>query len=310
MPDRIFATRRAVADRLGIAHYVFDHARPVQGFGHGCFRRRIYGRPDTQFPACSAIWELNLPICCNCPGNWVPTVWRPVIMCAALRLRAAQNCTGRSTPRATRAISCLQTTQDQLDYLRFPLGDMPKTQVREIAEEMGLAVAFKPDSQDICFVPDGDYASVVRTLRPEADDDGEIAHIDGTIMGRHKGLIHYTVGQRKGLEIGGQAEPLYVIRLEPEAKRVIVGPKAALAVGSVSLRRHQLDRRRPMSARSRSRSARWAKPTHPPGWKGKSCNFTIRNLAWLRARQRSSITRNGYWAAAGSTAPQRLHNNG
>ena len=96
---------------------------------------------------------------------------------------------------------------------------------------MGLAVAFKPDSQDICFVPDGDYASVVRKLRPEADDDGEIIHIDGNIMGRHKGLIHYTVGQRRGLEIGGQEEPLYVIRLEPEAGRVVVGPKASARRG-------------------------------------------------------------------------------
>jgi len=128
------------------------------------------------------------------------------------------------------------TTQDQLDYLRFPLGDLPKPQVREIAEEMGLAVAFKPDSQDICFVPDGDYASVVRKLRPEADDDGEIVHLNGEVLGRHKGMIHYTVGQRKGLDIGGQPEPLYVIRLDPKTKRVFVGPKAALAVASATLR--------------------------------------------------------------------------
>ena len=153
------------------------------------------------------------------------------------------------------------TTQDQLDYLRFPLGDMPKSQVREISEEMGLAVAFKPDSQDICFVPDGDYAKVVRKLRPDADDDGEIVHIDGTVMGRHKGLIHYTVGQRKGLEIGGQAEPLYVIRIEPETKRVFVGPKQALAVASATLRDINWiggDFEGPLQVKVRS----MAKPTH------------------------------------------------
>ena len=122
------------------------------------------------------------------------------------------------------------TTQDQLDYLRFPLGGMPKPQVRAIAQEMGLIVAMKPDSQDICFVPDGDYASVVRKIRPDAEIGGDIVHLDGRVLGQHKGLIHYTIGQRKGLEVGGQPVPLYVIRLDPATQRVIVGPRAALAV--------------------------------------------------------------------------------
>jgi len=127
------------------------------------------------------------------------------------------------------------TSRDQLDYLRFPLGGMDKGAVRALAGEIGLSVAFKPDSQDICFVPDGDYAAVVRKLRPEADTAGEIVHVDGRVLGQHRGLIHFTVGQRKGLEIGGQAEPLYVVRLEPERRRVIAGPRAALAVTSARL---------------------------------------------------------------------------
>jgi tRNA-specific 2-thiouridylase len=107
---------------------------------------------------------------------------------------------------------------------------MPKPHVRAIAQEMGLIVAMKPDSQDICFVPDGDYASVVRKIRPDAEIGGDIVHLDGRILGQHKGLIHYTVGQRKGLEVGGQPVPLYVIRLDAATQRVIVGPRAALAV--------------------------------------------------------------------------------
>jgi tRNA-specific 2-thiouridylase len=127
------------------------------------------------------------------------------------------------------------TTSEQLAYLRFPLGGMPKPEVRAIAQEMGLIVANKPDSQDICFVPEGDYASVVRKIRPEAETDGPIVDMEGRALGRHRGLIHYTVGQRRGLEIGGLPEPLYVIRLEPEEQRVVVGPKSALAVSAARL---------------------------------------------------------------------------
>ena len=127
------------------------------------------------------------------------------------------------------------TTRDQLDYLRFPLGDMPKAAVREIARELKLVVADKPDSQDICFVPDGDYARVVEKVRPEAAQGGEIVDRDGRVLGVHRGLIHFTVGQRRGLEIGGQPEPLYVLRLEPEHRRVVVGPKSALAVRAARL---------------------------------------------------------------------------
>jgi len=127
------------------------------------------------------------------------------------------------------------TTQDQLDYCRFPLGALPKARVREIAAELGLGVATKPDSQDICFVPDGDYAGLVRKLRPEAETAGEIVDLAGRVLGRHRGLIHFTVGQRRGLEIGGAPEPLYVVRLDLESRRVVVGPRRALAVSAARL---------------------------------------------------------------------------
>ena len=120
------------------------------------------------------------------------------------------------------------TTPEQLRFLRFPLGSLPsKSATRTLAEQYGLPVARKPDSQDICFVPDGSYASVIERLRPEASEPGDIVHIDGRKLGTHRGIIHYTVGQRRGLGIGG-GEPLYVVRLDPENCTVVVGPREAL----------------------------------------------------------------------------------
>ena len=130
------------------------------------------------------------------------------------------------------------TTQDQLDFLRFPLGDMTKMDTRALATEYGLSVADKPDSQDICFVPDGDYAKIVTKLRPHAIDPGKIVHLDGRILGDHQGIIHYTVGQRKGLGLGGaetQGDPLFVVALKPEQQQVVVGPRDALARDTVML---------------------------------------------------------------------------
>ena len=121
------------------------------------------------------------------------------------------------------------TTREQLDFLRFPLGGLTKPETRALAERFGLAVADKPDSQDICFVPNGSYSKVVERLRPGALDPGEIVGLDGQVLGEHQGIINFTIGQRRGIGIGGTAEPLYVVRLEPEARRVVVGPKAALA---------------------------------------------------------------------------------
>lgn len=127
------------------------------------------------------------------------------------------------------------TTQEQLDYLRFPLGGMTKDAVRDIARDMGLVVAEKSDSQDICFVPNGNYAQIIQKLRPEAIDPGDIVHMDGRVLGQHNGIIHFTIGQRRGLGIS-VGEPLYVVKLDPEQKRVIVGPYDALATRAVKLK--------------------------------------------------------------------------
>ena len=140
-------------------------------------------------------------------------------------------------PNRDQSYFLFSTTPEQLDYLRFPLGHLAsKAETRALAAKYGLPVADKPDSQDICFVPNGSYADVVLKLRPEAASPGEIVHMDGRVLGRHDGVIHYTVGQRKGLGVGGLAEPLYVLRLDPENARVIVGPKSALATRRVPLR--------------------------------------------------------------------------
>lgn len=129
------------------------------------------------------------------------------------------------------------TTPEQLDYLRFPLGHLPsKDATRELAARYGLAVADKPDSQDICFVPDGNYASVIEKLRPGAAEPGEIVHADGRVLGKHNGVIHFTIGQRRGLGIGGLSDPLYVVRLDVEAKQVVVGPKEMLSTRVVPIR--------------------------------------------------------------------------
>ncbi|SDN89360.1 tRNA (5-methylaminomethyl-2-thiouridylate)-methyltransferase [Lutimaribacter pacificus] len=129
------------------------------------------------------------------------------------------------------------TTPEQLDYLRFPLGHLPsKAATRELAAKYGLAVADKPDSQDICFVPNGNYASVIEKLRPGAAEPGEIVHSDGRVLGRHDGVIHYTIGQRRGLGIGGLSEPLYVVKLDVDTRRVVVGPKELLATRIVPVR--------------------------------------------------------------------------
>ncbi len=129
------------------------------------------------------------------------------------------------------------TTPEQLDYLRFPLGHLPnKEATRALAAEYGLSVADKPDSQDICFVPNGDYASVIEKLRPGAAEPGEIVDHNGVVRGTHNGVIHYTIGQRRGLGIGGLSEPLYVVKLDVDNKRVIVGPKEMLTTRIVPVR--------------------------------------------------------------------------
>jgi len=129
------------------------------------------------------------------------------------------------------------TTQDQLSFLRFPLGHLPsKDATRALAGKYGLSVADKPDSQDICFVPNGNYASVIEKLRPGAAEPGQIVHADGRVLGAHNGVIHYTIGQRRGLGIGGLEDPLYVVKLDVDTKQVIVGPKDMLSTRTIPVR--------------------------------------------------------------------------
>ena len=157
------------------------------------------------------------------------------------------------------------TTQDQLDFLRFPLGGWTKDITRAHADRLGLTNAAKPDSQDICFVPNGDYASVVKKIRPDAAKAGNIVHMDGRVVGRHDGVIHYTVGQRKGLGIGGGVsennDPLYVIGINAEKADVIVGPKEALARDVVLLRQcNWLDDKQELEVTVKLRSMTRAAP--------------------------------------------------
>ncbi|MEA3044481.1 MAG: tRNA-uridine 2-sulfurtransferase [Sphingomonadales bacterium] len=225
---------KAVAERLGIAHYVFDYENRFRESVIERFADEyVKGRTPIPCIACNQGVKFtdllalarDLGADCLATGHYVRRVAGP----HGPELHRAAD------PARDQSYFLFATTRDQLDYLRFPLGGMPKPAVREIARELALAVAGKPDSQDICFVPDGDYARVVEKVRPDAAAPGEIVDQGGRVLGAHRGLIHFTVGQRRGLEIGGQAEPLYVLRLEPERKRVVVGPKRALAVRAARL---------------------------------------------------------------------------
>ena len=225
---------RAVADKLGIAHYVFDHESQfresvIENFAD----QYMAGRTPIPCVRCNMgvkftdLFRLARELGADClaTGHYVRRIEGP----AGAELHRAAD------PARDQSYFLFATTQEQLDYLRFPLGGLPKPEVRKIAEELGLAVAMKPDSQDICFVPDGDYAKIVRKIRPDADDVGDIVDLEGHILGQHKGLIHYTVGQRRGIDIGGQPEPLYVVRLDAASKQVVVGPRRALAVNAARL---------------------------------------------------------------------------
>lgn len=225
---------RAVADKVGIAHYVFDHASAFKASVMDNFADEyLRGRTPIPCVRCNMGVKFtdlltiarDLGADCLATGHYV----RRVIGAAGAELHRAFD------PARDQSWFLFATTQEQLEYLRFPLGGLPKPKVRAIAAELGLGVAQKPDSQDICFVPNGDYVNVVRGLRPEADDGGEIVTADGAVLGTHNGLINFTVGQRKGLDIGGQPAPLYVTKLEPETRRVFVGPRAALAVSRLRL---------------------------------------------------------------------------
>ena len=157
------------------------------------------------------------------------------------------------------------TTPEQLDYLRFPLGHLPsKDDTRALAAKYGLSVADKPDSQDICFVPNGDYAAVIRKLRPEAAAPGEIVDTNGNVLARHDGVVNYTIGQRRGLGIGGLADPLYVVKLDADTARVIVGPKEMLATRTVPVREVNWLGDDPFDSRAQWHVAVKVRSTRPP----------------------------------------------
>jgi tRNA-uridine 2-sulfurtransferase len=225
---------RRVAEKLGIPHYVLDY--------EDRFRKAVID----PFAESYAAGETPIP-CVSCNQ----TVKFADLLQTARDLGAEALATGhyvRSAPNgAHRALYrpvdadrdqsyfLFATTQEQVDFLRFPLGGMSKAQVREEAARMGLAVAAKQDSQDICFVPQGRYTDVIAKLRPSAARAGDIVHIDGRVLGRHEGILRYTIGQRRGIGVA-TGEPLYVVHLDADNARVVVGPHEALETRRIHLR--------------------------------------------------------------------------
>lgn len=225
---------RQVAGILGIPHYVLDYERR--------FRETVM----EEFAQSYAAGETPVPcISCNQKIKFMD------MLDTAKELGAAALATGHYVSRRpgkhgpelhqSRDLSRDQsyflfaTTREQLDFLRFPLGDFNKQSTREMALEMGLPVAAKSDSQDICFVPSGHYSDIVERLQPGAAEMGEIIHLDGRVLGHHKGILNYTIGQRRGIGIA-VGEPLFVVKLDAKERRVIVGPREALLSRSIDLR--------------------------------------------------------------------------
>ncbi|MES1158430.1 MAG: tRNA 2-thiouridine(34) synthase MnmA [Terricaulis silvestris] len=225
---------RRVADGLGIPHYVLDYeSRFRQAVMEDFADTYLAGATPIPCVRCNQTVKfadlrrvaLDLGADCLATGHYVQ------------RVRGAD---GPELHRAAdldrdQSYFLFATTREQLGYLRFPLGAMPKPQVRALAAEFGLKVAEKPDSQDICFVPQGKYQSIVEKLRPGAIEPGDIVHVDGRVLGQHQGVINFTVGQRRGIGVA-TGEPLFVVKLDAPSKRVIVGPRDALGVARIALK--------------------------------------------------------------------------
>jgi tRNA-specific 2-thiouridylase len=226
---------KRVAEALAIPHYVLDYEER--------FRTRVM----EDFAQSYARGETPIP-CVRCNER----VKFADLMDTARGLGAEALATGHYVRRVDgphgaelhRAVDASRdqsyflfaTTPEQLSYLRFPLGDMDKREVRALAAELGLGVASKPDSQDICFVPDGKYSNIVERLKPGAAKEGEIVDTQGHVLGTHPGVIHFTVGQRKGLGLAGNGEPLFVLKLDAGRAQVVVGPRDMLSTRTISLR--------------------------------------------------------------------------
>jgi tRNA-specific 2-thiouridylase len=217
---------RQAAERIGIPHYVLDYEsrfrdEVIEDFADA------YLRGETPVPC----------IRCNQTVKFrdLAEVARDLGAQAMATGHYVQRTVGRNGPELHRGADpsrdqsyfLFATTRAQLDFLRFPLGGLPKSEVRAVAAELGLTVANKPDSQDICFVPEGKYSTLIDKLRPDAAGRGEIIHLDGRVLGLHEGVSRYTVGQRRGLNVA-VGDPLFVVKLDPAAKQVIVGPREAL----------------------------------------------------------------------------------
>jgi tRNA-specific 2-thiouridylase len=225
---------RRVADAAQIPHYVLDYeSRFRQSVIEDFADTYLAGATPIPCVRCNQtvkfadLMRVAKELGCDCmaTGHYVQ------------RLGGAQGAElhRAADPDRDQSYFLFATTRAQLDFLRFPLGGLPKPQVRALAAELGLKVAAKPDSQDICFVPSGKYQSVVEKLRPGAIEPGDIVHIDGRVLGRHDGVINFTVGQRRGLGIAS-GEPLFVVKLDAPTKRVVVGPRQALGVRSITLK--------------------------------------------------------------------------
>src|SRR5665213_714601 len=228
------ADARAAAEILGIPHYVLDYesrfrAAVIEDFIDA------YGRGETPIPC----------IRCNQTVKFrdLLEVARDLGAAAMVTGHYVRRGNGASPPSLHRARDAARdqsyflfaTTRDQLDYLRFPLGELEKPQVRRAAAKLGLVIADKPDSQDICFVPQGRYTTVIDKLRPGRAAAGDIVHLDGRVLGRHDGVARFTVGQRRGLKVA-VGDPLFVVRLDAGRREVTVGPREALLAGALALR--------------------------------------------------------------------------